>query len=201
VNIGCGYDGRFREFERAGSIFVNFDIVYDMLYSLRADFGATCCVAGDLNRLPFKKEAFDYVICIDVIHHESDRLSILLESLVSLLKKGGSLFLEDLNSWGMFQFPKSVLLPKPLHRILRSAYHNIRRSSHKPADYEFATSVWSVKKILKRLGFSHIIFHENTAYPNIGPVSFRAYEFLSRFGWFRKYHNYHYMLVATKGRA
>jgi SAM-dependent methyltransferase len=201
VNIGCGYDASFREFQQDGYAFVNFDLVYDMLYDLRETHGARCCVVGDLNRLPFKRHSFDYVASIDVIHHESDKLSVVLESFTTLLKPGGSLFLEDLNAWGLYQCAKSLFLPKPVHRLLRSIYHKLKGSSHKPAEYEYPTSLRRVKRILDELGFSPIVVHANSAYPNIGPLSFRIYELFSEIEWFRKYRNYHYMLSATKRLA
>ncbi len=198
INVGCGYDASFNSFQQEGYVFVNFDIVYDMLYTLQRDYGARYCVAGDINSLPFKEESFDYVVCIDVVHHESDKLSILLKSFGNLLKPGGSLFLEDLNAWGMFQLVKSLLLPKPLHRFLRATYHKLKRSTHKPADYEFPTSPWRVKRIMEGLGFCHITVHPNRAYPNIGPLSFRGYKVLSETEWGRKHHNYHYVVSAVK---
>ncbi len=141
INIGCGYDSHFKQFEQKGHTFINFDLVYDMLYTLQLDHNAKSCVAGDINRLPFKKKSFDYVTCIDVIHHESHRIFDILKSFRDLLKLGGLLFLEDPNAWGMFQMAKSILLPKPLYKSLRAIYHKIKCSSHRPADYEFPTNV------------------------------------------------------------
>ncbi len=126
INIGCGYDHHFTQFEQQGFTFVNFDIVYDMLYTLQKDFGAKSCVAGDISKLPFRKNSFDYVVSIDVIHHENDKILNLLESFRNLLKPGGFLFLEDPNAWGMFQMTKSILLPKPVYRFLRSSYHKLK---------------------------------------------------------------------------
>jgi len=200
VNIGCGYDDYFSQFEREDYTFVNFDIVYDMVYTLQRDFGGRSCVAGDISRLPFKKNSFDYVACTDVIHHESDNLPGLLESFRNLLKPKGLLFLEDPNAWGMFQFAKSVLLPKPLYRVLRATYHKLKNSSHRPAHYEFPTNVWDVKNILEKLGFCSTKIYPNIAYPSIGTMSFQVYKFFSRIEWVRKYHNYHYMLSAMKGQ-
>src|SRR4030066_1840627 len=71
VNIGCGYDANFKEFEQSGYLFVNFDLVYEMLYTQQQNFGAKTCVAGDITSLPFKKNSFDYVVCVDVLHNES----------------------------------------------------------------------------------------------------------------------------------
>jgi len=198
INIGSGYDVGFVPFERQGHAFINFDMVYEMLETLQRDFGAKSCVGGDVNRLPFKKGCFDYAVCVDLIHHESNKILNLLQSFRDLLKPGGTLFLADPNAWGMFQMAKSILLPKPLHRILRKTYHQIKRSTHRPADYEFSTNVWHVKGLLQRLGFTDIRVYENGAYPYIGETRFRIYEFFSRYEFVRKYHNYHYVLSAVR---
>lgn len=198
VNIGCGYDSHFEEFEKQGYRFVNFDVVYEMLHSLQERHAASSCVAGDVNALPFKRHVFDYVVSIDVIHHESERLGAILGSFSDLLKPGGTLFLEDPNAWGMFQLAKSVMLPKPVYRFLRATYHGLKRSTHRPADYEFPTSVWGVKAMLQRLGFDHIEAYGNAAYPCIGEVGYHLYAALRGIAFVRKYHNYHYMLSATR---
>jgi SAM-dependent methyltransferase len=199
INIGCGFDDRFRDLERQGNTFVNFDMIYDMLFDLQRSAGAKSCVGGDLNHLPFKKGTFDYVVSIDVIHHENENLPRLLQSFRDLLKPGGTLFLEDPNAWGLFQMSKSIFLPRPLYRFLRSQYHGLKRSEHRPADYEFPTNVWRVMSILKRLGFRDIVAYPHTAYPSIGASSYRFYKLFSGFDFVRRYHNYHYMLSAARG--
>jgi len=198
INIGCGYDSAFRVFEQQGYEFVNFDMVFDMLNELQNEYGGRSCVGGDVKYLPFKQNIFDYVVSIDLIHHESDEVFALLESFRDLLKTGGMLFLEDPNSWGMFQMAKSILLPKPVYRALRSTCHQVKQATHRPADYEFPTSVWKVKEMLQILGFQNIRVHANTAYPGIGEASFRFYRLLSNFEGVRKYLNYHYMLSAVR---
>jgi len=199
INIGCGFDDRFRDLELQGNTFINFDMIYDMLFDLQQRAGAKSCVAGDLNNLPFKKGTFDYVVSIDVIHHENENLPQLLQSFRDLLKPGGRQFLEDPNAWGLFQMSKSIFLPKPLYRFLRSQYHRLKRSEHRPADYEFPTNVWRVMSILKQLGFHEIVVYPHTAYPSIGESSYRFYKLFSRFDFVRRYHNYHYMLSAARG--
>jgi SAM-dependent methyltransferase len=198
LNIGCGYDTHFISFEQAGYTFVNFDLVHDMLVDLKTNAGATACVAGDMGRLPFKAEAFDCVTCIDVIHHECDKMNLVLESVYALLRPGGFLFLEDPNAWGLFQMAKSALLPRRLYRWIRSIYHKHRPSDHKPADYEYPTSVWEVTAALQRLGFKNITHYPNESYPCIGRTAYRTYALLKGFNRIRKYHNYHYMLCAGK---
>jgi SAM-dependent methyltransferase len=198
INIGCGYDATCLEFQRRGYLFVNFDIVYDMLSTLRTRDGAEWCVAGDIGALPLKGNAFDALVCIDVIHHEGERTEALLKSFRDVLKTGGTVFLQDVNAWGMFQMPKSLLLPKPVYRALREAYHSVRHSTHRPAEYEFPTSVWRTKDTLSRLGFSRITAHPHTAYPCVGERAYALYRLFSRLGWVGKHHNYHYTLSATK---
>jgi SAM-dependent methyltransferase len=198
VNIGCGYDTNFSQFEQKDHIFIKFDIVYDILLLLRSNYKAKLCVAGDIGSLPFREELFDCVVCIDVIHHECDKLLGLLESFKKLLKPGGILFLEDVNAWGMYQFMKSIFLPRPLHRFLRSRFHRIKCSDHKPADYEFPTDVRKVTRMLKQLGFCHIRIYPNNSYPNVSPIKFRIYELFNKIEWIKKYHNFHYMLSAMK---
>ncbi len=197
LNIGSGYDHHFAGFERAGYTFFNFDLVFDILHNLQTESGAMACVAGDMNSLPFRKRSFDYLTCINVIHHQGDRVKALLESFAGLLQPGGKLFLEDPNAWAMFQMFKSALLPRPLHRLIRTAYHRLKRSTHQPADYEFPTSVWRVRRMLGELGFSNIQIHPNRAYPCIGEIGCRIYSWFP-FQFIRKYHNFHYTISATR---
>lgn len=197
INIGCGFDKNFAGIERQGSTFVNFDMIHGMLDELQKSVSAKSCVAGDVNRLPFKKGVFDYAISIDVIHHQSEDLPKLLQSFRDLLKPGGTLFLEDPNAWGFFQMSKSIFLPKPVYRFLRSRYHALKRSTDKPADYEFPTNVWRVLSILRELGFREIKVYPHSAYPCIGTASYRIYKLFSGLDFVRKYNNYHYMLSAA----
>ena len=168
VNLGCGYDNHFIEFEENAHTVINFDIVFDMLLQQSSLSKKQNCVAGDINALPFAKGSFDSIISIDIIHHECDNLLPLLKSFKELLKPGGILFLEDVNAWGLFQFAKSILLPRSAHRFLRSTYHQLIHSDHQPADYEFPTNPWGVIGLLQKLGFSEIEIFPNKSYPGIG---------------------------------
>jgi uncharacterized protein YbaR (Trm112 family)/SAM-dependent methyltransferase len=198
VNIGCGFDPSCAEFEKLGHTFVNLDLVYDMLAHLRRDCGAASCVNGDVNRIPLKTGAFDYAVSIDLIHHECERLPELLGSFRDLLKPKGILFLEDPNAWGLFQMAKSIFMPRFAYKSLRSAYHTLKRSTHRPADYEFPTNVWRVMALLRELGFEDIKCYPHTAYPTVSERSHRIYRSLSGLEFVRKYHNYHYMLSAVR---
>lgn len=199
LNLGCGFDTAGIDLQHKGYTFVHFDIVPEMLARLQREHGAEHCIAGDILHVPFQKEAFDYVVSIDVIHHEANDLRPILKTCYDLLKPGGTLYLEDPNAWGMFQFIKSILLPRPLYRALRELYHTLKGSTHRPANYEFPTNVWKVKRILRELGFTDIVVHPSTdAYPSIGPLNYKLYSLFTWSKWIRTYHNYHYMLSAKK---
>jgi len=198
INLGCGYDSSFKYLEKQGYLFVNFDLVFEMLHFLQRDHGAISCIAGDINNLPFKQHSFDYVISIDVIHHESKKLTSLLRSFGNLLKPEGALFLEDPNAWGIFQCMRSIFIPRLIYRTMRSAFFNVRQTPHRPADYEFPTNVWHVIRLLEKLGFGNIKVYPNNAYPCISQTKYKIYTSLHKSEWFKKYHNYHYMISAKK---
>lgn len=198
LNIGCGYDLSFIDFQNRGHRFINFDLVASPLKELSQKQGARFCVAGDLFALPFQKGVFDALVCIDVIHHLARRLPEILLSFKQLLKPGGRLFLSDPNAWALYQLPKTILLPRPVHRQARRAYHRLRRSSHRPADYEFPTRSGLIKAELIELGFAEFKLHENLAYPTIGPGRYALWRVLAVSRWVRRRLNFHWRLSAVR---
>jgi SAM-dependent methyltransferase len=197
---GSGYDNSFQYFERTGNLFVNFDMVFSTLLFLQSSHGAESCIAGDINCPPFKNDSFDYIVVIDVIHHEYCKLPQLLKGLTKRLKEGGTLFLQDLNSFAIYNLPKTIFLPKSLYRTLRRAYHRHKMFQHKTADYEFPTSPWKVRKILSKLGYGDVELYPNTSYPDITRKLYKVYKDLSFLQYVKKYHNYHYSMKAVKGK-
>ena len=197
INIGCGIDTLFLELRELGHTIIAFDMVFHLLDTLRKKHGSNCNVAGTVKSPPFKKNSFDALCCIDLIHHEHAAIPQILESFRAILKPGGYLFLEDINAWAFYQFPKSILLPKPLHGVLRSFYHRLRRSPHRPPDYEFPTSVWHTRRTLASLGFRDITVVPQRAYPNVCPVGFKLYTILARNEYVRRYHNFYYMILTN----
>ena len=199
VYIGAGYDKRGDLFEIKGHTFISFDLVYEMLKEQADEGKGSLFVAGDMNALPFKESVFDYIIVIDVIHHEYEDLKPILRSFQHILKPGGSLLLADVNAWGLFQWYKSLLLPKPLYQAFRTAYHRFLNSAHKPADYEFPTSPKEVERALTSVGFQDIQFYpQKIYYPEVMPILQKLYVLFSRFKRISTYHNYHYFLSAKK---
>ena len=199
INIGCGIDIGFLELALESRTLVGFDLMPDLLKFLREKHGLNNVVAGTVHTLPFHIDSFDCLCSIDLIHHEWNNIRNILHSFQKILKPGGWLFLEDINAWGLFQFHKSVLLPKPLHGRLRSLYHGMKRSSETPAEYEFPTSVFRTARVLRNLGFRSISVTPLKSYPNIGPARYRIYKTLSKSEHIQKYHNFHYMIAARKG--
>jgi SAM-dependent methyltransferase len=197
INIGCGYDDNFKYFQDRQDFFVNFDLVPGILEDLK-NKGAKNCVAGDINHLPFSENSFDNLVCIDVIHHESKRLEEVLNSFKNILKPDGKIFLEDVNAWGLFQFYKSIFMPRPLHGLLRSVYHRMKKTAHQPADYEFPTNPFRVKKILEEIGFEEVKFYPLDSYPERGRLLLIIYKVLKILPFIRIFNNFHYCLSAKK---
>ncbi|MBI5728272.1 MAG: hypothetical protein HY984_00795 [Candidatus Magasanikbacteria bacterium] len=81
---------------------------------------------------------------------------------------------------------------------MRTGYHRYKKSTHHPAPYEFPISVWRMKRLLRRLGFTTVVYPQS-AYPGISPWQYRLYKHLARRSLFlHKYLNYHYLLSGTK---
>ncbi len=185
VNIGCGVDADFLSLAGDRTL-VAFDLMWYLLERLRAEHGSELNVAGAVQALPFRSGAFDALCCIDLIHHEPDSLARILSSFYRVLAPGGKLFLEDINAWGLLQAWKS-LLPRPLHRFLRDLWHDITGSEHRPAPYEFPTSVFRTLSILEDTGFADIRPLPHSAYPNTGPMGLALYRLLSGSERIRRY--------------
>ena len=196
--LGCGFDAHAHEFTKDGHLFINFDMIMQMLETQQKISHNDTNVAGDMNKLPFAAKSIDYIISIDVIHHEYHALEALLKKMTHILKPGGTLFLEDPNAWGMFQWPKSLLLPKFIYIPLRRTFHAIKKSAHKPADYEFPTSVWKIRRMLKRIGMTNITAYPQHAYPETHRLLVWQYRLIAWIPFVAKYWNFHYMLSARK---
>ncbi|MBN2185093.1 MAG: methyltransferase domain-containing protein [Candidatus Krumholzibacteriota bacterium] len=197
LNAGCGIDRRFLELGDKNTA-VAFDLTHSLLSSLRSNYGSPHNIAGDVHRLPFRHESFDCLCCIDLLHHETEDLRLILRSFYDTLRPGGKLFLEDVNAWGVFQFWKSIFLPRSAHRKLRSSYHRLKRSGIQPAGYEFPTSVWKVKRALEEVGFRMIETVPLESYPLRNSFLKRIYRSIAAIDRVRRYHNFHYFLFAEK---
>lgn len=52
-------------------------------------------IKGDINRLPFKKDSFDVVICLDVLYHQGVNPNLAIKEFQRVLKKEGLLYLQE----------------------------------------------------------------------------------------------------------
>ena len=197
VNIGCGVDTAFLELAD-GNTLVAFDLMCSLLERLRSEYGSRFNVAGAVQALPFRDKAFDAICCIDLIHHEPDRLEAIFESFARVLRPGGILFLEDINAWGLTQFWKSKVMPRKVHGALRESWHRIKGSNHQPAPYEFPTDVFGSMRMLEKAGFEEVEAVPLRSYPNTGRTGLSLFGKLSSSDRIRRYHNFHYMIFAKK---
>jgi ubiquinone/menaquinone biosynthesis C-methylase UbiE len=94
-------------------------------------------IQGDIENLPFKKESFDIVLCIELLHHLNDKeLSNALLQINKVMKKDG-LFIFDL---------------KNKHNpILRLSYKKSLRSN--PQFFLKARSIKEMEHLLRKTGF------------------------------------------------
>jgi len=195
VNIGCGIDTAFLDLA-GGNTAIAFDLTLPLLEKLRDDHGSRFNVAGAVENLPFHDDVFDAVFCIDLIHHEPDRLAEIFDSFARILVPGGMLFLEDINAWGLLQVWKSKMMPRWLHGALREIWHRARGSQVRPAPYEFPTDIFSSMRALEKAGFERVEALPLRSYPNTGRAGLWLYRRLSSSERVRRYHNFHYLLYA-----
>jgi SAM-dependent methyltransferase len=197
VNIGCGVDTAFLELADGNTI-VAFDLMCSLLERMRDEHGSSMNVAGAVQALPFRDGAFDAVCCVDLVHHEPDRLAAIFESFARILAPGGMLFLMDINAWGLTQFWKSKMMPRRMHGALRESWHRMKGSKHRPAPYEFPTDVFASMRMIERAGFEDIEAVPLKSYPNTGKAGVSLYGKLSSSERVSRYHNFHYMIFARK---
>ncbi len=197
VNIGCGVDTTFLEMAD-GNTLVAFDLMCSLLERLHGEYGSRFNVTGAVQALPFRSGSFDAICCIDLIHHEPEKLSDIFDSFARILKPGGMLFLEDINAWGITQFWKSKMMPRQMHGKLRDGWHRIKGSKHRPAPYEFPTDVFGSMRMLEKTGFAEVEALPLRSYPNTGRAGLSLFGTLSSSDRIRRYHNFHYMIFAKK---
>lgn len=197
VNIGCGVDTTFLGLKEGNTI-VAFDLMCSLLERLRDEHGSALNVTGAVQALPFRDGTFDAICCIDLIHHEPEKLKDIFESFARILKPGGQLFLMDINAWGLTQFWKSKMMPRKMHGTLRGGWHRMKGSPHRPAPYEFPTDVFESIRMLEDAGFKEVEAVPLKSYPNTGKTGISLYEKLSSSDRVSRYHNFHYMIFASR---
>jgi len=94
LDAGAGSGGTIKLLKKAG--FKNVtgieksDIAID--YARKRNISVK---KGDIEKLPFKNDSFDVVICLDVLYHQGVEPAIALKEFARVLKKEGLLYLQE----------------------------------------------------------------------------------------------------------
>ena len=94
LDAGAGTGGTIKLLQRAG--FKNVtgieksDIAID--YARKRNISVK---KGHIEKLPFKKDSFDFAICLDVLYHQGVEPAIALKEFARVLKKEGLLYLQE----------------------------------------------------------------------------------------------------------
>jgi len=195
--IGSGFDTGFKAFQKKGHFFINLDLINDTLETLKTEYNATHCIAGDLHNLPFQKQCFDALIMIDLLQYEKDLESI-LKNIIRFLKPQGQLFIKEINAWGLFRFFKPIIMPRSLHAFFRKLCNSSAYKYPLEGRFQSPTSYWKVEQLLKQFGNFNIQAYPIHAYPGLNKINRRLYSYLSLIKPIPQYLNYHYMFSAIK---
>lgn len=95
---------------------------------------------GDVNKLPFKKDSFDVVICLDVLYHQGVNPSLAIKEFQRVLKKRGLLYLQE-----------------PAYNWLRSQHDIAIETSHRFTQKEIQKLLAGKFKILKISYFNSLL--------------------------------------------
>jgi SAM-dependent methyltransferase len=97
LDVGCGTGRWVRRLEEHGLSVVGIDQSSEMLYLARKRGTLSPMVSGEVQKLPFRDESFEYVSAVTVIQHipPQDQVRALSE-MVRVLRPGGYLFLIEL---------------------------------------------------------------------------------------------------------
>ena len=94
LDAGCGTGGTIKHLRKVG--FKNIvgieksDIAIN--YARKRNISVE---KGDINKLPFEKNSFDVVICLDVLYHQGVNPSLAIKEFRRVLKKEGLLYLQE----------------------------------------------------------------------------------------------------------
>lgn len=138
LDIGCGRGRYLSALCRQGFNTVGMDFSLEMLRiaSRRGGSANISLVNGEGTTLPFKSDAFDFVLCIDMLHHlpTSQDRGKLLSEISRVLKMGGEMILEIKNkSNPFFWFNYSKRNPTPVAEP--TTFEEIRRSLKSRQEY------------------------------------------------------------------
>lgn len=94
LDIGCGNGLSTANIK--GNVVVGIDLSITQMVRAKMKWPDKYFAVADAQNLPFKKESFDYVVAINLLHHISNPKRV-LEEFYRVLKKGGTLLTVDPN--------------------------------------------------------------------------------------------------------
>jgi SAM-dependent methyltransferase/uncharacterized protein YbaR (Trm112 family) len=122
LDAGCG-NGRYTyQAAKCGAKIVGFDLGpgVESAYQNTKDFPNVHIIQADIFNLPFKKEVFDVVFTIGVIHHTGNSKKA-FQSVIKPLRKDGTIavtcyhkgnFLWEFNDWWIRKITTKMSIPK-----------------------------------------------------------------------------------------
>ncbi|MBA7642713.1 Ubiquinone biosynthesis O-methyltransferase [subsurface metagenome] len=104
LDAGCGIGGYTDILIQKGYDVVGVDIAGGMVEFCRLKYeGRVALAIADIGCTPFKEISFDLVLCIDTLQYVNHRgRQAIVESLVKLLRPGGTIILDIKNKWCPF---------------------------------------------------------------------------------------------------
>ncbi|PIN99969.1 hypothetical protein COT72_03995 [archaeon CG10_big_fil_rev_8_21_14_0_10_43_11] len=100
LDLGCGPGIYSSQLLKRGLSVVSVDFSFNMLQFFKKTVQfPPCPVNADAENLPFRDSSFDFVLCVDVMHHLPDDVVVnSLKQMHAVLKKEGILIFEFKNS-------------------------------------------------------------------------------------------------------
>ena len=101
LDAGCGIGSYVDILIQKGYAVVGVDIASGMIEFCRLKYGGKVGLAiADMEYTPFKEMSFDLVLCIDTLQYVNHRgRQAIVESLVKLLRPGGTIICDVKNKW------------------------------------------------------------------------------------------------------
>jgi SAM-dependent methyltransferase len=130
LNLGCGHGADFlpfsRDFELYGIDFSDEMLKLARKYAGKFSFQVNLA-AADVCSLPYRNEAFDYIISVATLHHlKKERQLTAFQELKRVMKPGGAAFITVWNRWQpRFWFKsKEIMVPwRTQNEILYRYYY------------------------------------------------------------------------------
>lgn len=156
LDAGCGLGFLAIEIGKNGFNSFGIDFSPDLITSAKKNANSqkskTKFVVADLTQnLPFKENFFDAIILVDVLHHFW-KFETILQRLINILKKNGSIFIIEANTNNPLRLFSAIIILFSI-TFLPKKFHLASHTS------EFFHFIGSYKKILVKYGLSKIVIN------------------------------------------